>query len=260
MKQSFPNITIAGFRGQNVFIIIIITILLLNLFSCAPAYIPNAFNAPLIKSKNEVNISGYGGTSGLDAQVSASVIKHVAVMADYSYTNRKNTGKDSSGFRNHNFFEGGVGYYMAPENKKTSLEVWGGFGTGSSAAKAASSGLYTSKGDIVSGYYSRYFLQVDYGYRAKIIETGFAVRGSYVNFSNYTNSSTNMTYRGLDDVYIEPMGFVRVGAEFIKFSFQVGGSIRPSFFNDAKPKFTTQPFYFTCGVHVTLNRKWEDKK
>jgi hypothetical protein len=238
----------------------ILAVALLGLQSCAPSYIPNVFNAPLIKSKNEVNAAVYGGTNGLDAQISAGVIKHVAVMADYSYTHRTKTGTDSSGFRNHQFFEGGIGYYYAPETKKTCFEAWTGYGTGNSNVKASTVGLYNAKGDVISGDYSRYFVQADFGFRSEIVETGFALRGSYVNFANYTNSSRyNFTYHGLDEFYLEPMGFVRVGAKFIKFSFQVGASIRTSIFTENYPKFLNQPFYTSVGIHATLNRKWTDK-
>ncbi|HWY10076.1 MAG TPA: hypothetical protein VN026_02065 [Bacteroidia bacterium] len=231
-----------------------------NLFSCAPAYIPNAFNAPLMKDKNEVNVAGYAGTSGLDAQASASIIKHLAVMCDYSWTNRSRTGIDSTGYRKHDFFETGIGFYASPKEKKTCFEVWAGTGWGSSAAKADKRGLFNRKGDVVAGYYNRYFLQFDYGFRSKIVEVGFAIRGTYVNFTNLYNVTSDVSYRGLDNVYVEPAAFVRVGAPFLKFSFQVGGVIRTSAFSDINPKFTTQPFYLTVGAHLTLNRKWEDKK
>lgn len=240
---------------SNVFIAII----LLNLFSCAPAYIPNAFNAPLMKDKNEINVSGYAGTSGLDAQASASIVKHVAVMCNYSYANRKKTGIDSTGFRKHDFIEGAFGFYASPKEKKTCLEVWAGAGWGSSGAKADRGGLFNSKGDIVLGYYNRYFLQVDYGFRSRIVEVGFAIRGTYVNFTNLYNVTSDRTYRGLDNVYVEPAGFVRVGAPFLKFSFQLGGILRTSALTDTNPHFTTQPFYMTVGIHFTLNRKWEEK-
>jgi hypothetical protein len=231
--------------------------LIIKLTSCAPAYIPNTFNAPLIKSKNEVNASAYLGTNGLDGQVSAGIVKHLAIMCDYSYTNRSKTGIDSTGFRKHDFFEGALGFYHNPENKKICIEAWAGYGNGNSAVKADKGGLFNSKGDVVVGTYSRYFVQADFGYRNKVVETGVAVRGSYVNFSNLTNVRTNITRNSLDNWYVEPAGFVRVGGKSIKFSFQIGASIRVTNL-DQTPRFTNQPFYCSVGLHLTLNRKWED--
>ena len=228
------------------------------LSSCAPTYIPNAINAPLMKNAGEVNAAVYAGTNGVDGQASVAIINHLGVMADYSYGNRTNTGTDSTGFRNHEFFEGGIGYFLAPLSKTTCFEVWGGYGEGNSAAKADKSGLYVKKNDIVSGNYSRYFLQVDYGLRTKKFEIGFAARYSYVNFSSYRNSNSITTYHGLDESYVQPTGFIRVGGKHIKFTTQMGLSVRTSFFNDEKPKFRSQPFYISFGLQATLNRKWED--
>jgi hypothetical protein len=232
---------------------------IIQLPSCAPAYVPNAFNIPLVKNEHQVSLAAFGGTNGFDAQVSGAVYKHLALMGNYSHANNPQTGKDSSGFRKHNFTEGGIGYSFLKEEKPICLEVYTGYGMGNSASRAASSGLYVNKGDVVSGDYSRYFLQADFGFTSSIIEVGAAVRGSYVDFVNYSVDAggSSKSYHNLADWYIEPVGFVRVGYKFIKAQFQIGASLRSDFLSVPTPKFTSEPFYISGGLYFTLFRKWE---
>jgi len=234
---------------------------IIYLSSCAPAYVPNAFNVPLIKNEHQTSIAVYGGTSGFDAQVSGAVYKHLALMGNYSHANNPQTGKDSSGFRKHNFSEAGIGYSFLKEEKPICLEVFTGYGEGNSSSRAASGGLYVNKGDVVSGDYSRYFIQGDFGFTSSIVEVGVAVRGSYVDFTNYSvdRNASSSYYHNLADWYIEPAGFVRVGYKFIKAQFQIGASIRTDFASVPIPKFTSAPFYISGGLYFTLFRKWDKK-
>ncbi|HXC04262.1 MAG TPA: hypothetical protein VNZ86_05875, partial [Bacteroidia bacterium] len=97
----------------------------------------------------------------------------------------------------------------------------------------------------------------DFGHRSEFLELGFAFRTSYVNFTDYSNSSKNITYHSLDDVYLEPTAFVRAGSKYVKGSFQLGLSLRGDGLSQTSPKFLSNPFYCSVGIYVTLNRHWK---
>ncbi|HRC89903.1 MAG TPA: hypothetical protein PK910_07795, partial [Bacteroidales bacterium] len=79
--------------------------------SCAPAYVPNVLNAPMLTNKNEVQAAVYIGTSGFDPQIAWAPTNHIGVMANASFMN--STSDSTENYHKHNFFEFGAGYYTA---------------------------------------------------------------------------------------------------------------------------------------------------
>lgn len=211
--------------------------------SCAPVYVPNTVNNPQLTERGEFTGTVTTGVSGVDVQAAYAVNDNFGVMVNASF----DFGDTSqTNYHEHAFGEVGLGY-LTKIGDQGSLNLFGGYGLGSSAA---SDEYYfiIDQNKSAKGMYHRLFLQSDVGYKSKIFEGGLGFRASYVNF--YRVKSNNFAYDFTEDnLFLEPIVYLRLGAPNIKLHSQIGFSA--SLFSDYS--FDHIPFIVNLGLTFRLN-------
>ncbi len=222
---------------------ILIFIVLVTFASCAPVYVPNTINAPQLTDQGELSGTVTTGVSGLDAQLAYAVSENFGLMVNTSF----DFGDTSeTNYHEHAFGEVGLGY-LTKFGEYGTLNVFGGYGLGSSAA----SDEYTFITDQLKharGMYHRMFLQSDVGLKTKVFEGGIGFRTAYVNFYQVLGEGDEYSLSE-DNLFLEPMVYLRVGAPNVKLHSQLGFSA--SLFSDYA--FDYIPFIFNIGLTFRFN-------
>lgn len=175
--------------------------------SCAPMYIPNTVNTPLLAHEGELQLAIYGGTAGFDPQVAYAVTNHIGVMANGSFQFEEN---DSSDYSNtHTFFEGGIGYY-GYLSERIRFEIYGGYGGG----KINGSYENTFWSDYRETSIKRIFIQPNIGLSTATIDLGLATRFVIVNASQGVIEDSH--------AFLEPAATIQAGFKYVKFVGQFG--------------------------------------
>ena len=215
---------------------VIYAIIVLLAGACAPAYVPNVINTPLISKAGEFNASIYTGTSGIDPQLSLGVTDHFGIMLNGSFASRTSDSTDD--FHKHFFVEMAPCYYSVFEENGR-FELYGGFGFGKIQAEFDNN-LWISRSNV--SYY-RFFLQPSIGYASNYFDASLATRIVMVNIQQESNRNTGF--------FFEPAGTIKVGMPSFKFVFQLGVSVPV---NSDRIEFNYQPFMFSVGLQGTLGR------
>ncbi|MCD4770265.1 MAG: hypothetical protein K8R35_08870 [Bacteroidales bacterium] len=221
------------FTISTIFVVLIIS-------GCAPMYVPNVVNSPLLSNKGEVQTAIYGGTSGFDPQLAYAVTDNIGIMLNGSFQDQ--TSDTTDNFHKHQFVELGAGYY-----KKISeiyrIEVFGGFGLGELQAYDESS-IFVSHSDVTS---NRIFIQPAIGLTTKYADLGFASRFVVLNAKQGSIKSSRP--------FIEPTLSVRAGSKYVKAVFQLGYSV-PLYYDNIY-NINYQPLLFSIGLHGCFNKTFE---
>lgn len=212
---------------------------LVFLISCAPVYVPNAINTPLLTQQHDASLQGSFGFNGYDAQAAYSPLKGLGIMANAGFY-------DSNTFT-HTFFEGGAGYYGSFENTGR-YEVYGGFGNGNTVLNN------NILADRITGNYNRIFIQPSIGAKTNVFEGSFTPRLVYVNF--YDLKLDNYTNTPLSSVYIEPVVTAKVGYKFAKFFIQFGLSLH----TENALSIYSSPFLFNMGLNLSFSKLYLNPK
>ncbi len=161
----------------------------LALLSCAPVYVPNVINTPMLSNAGEVQLSVSSASSGFDPQFAAAITDHVGIMLNGSFSNRRY--EDSDEYRKHKFFEVGVGYYRKiKENVR--FETFGGYGFGK--VQTNRDYFFWPRNEGIN--LRRFFIQPTIGATLQPFEGCVSARVVYV--------SLNRTDRNPHHVFIEP--------------------------------------------------------
>jgi hypothetical protein len=191
------------------------------LTSCV-VYYPQTADIPLISKKNDLRIDG-----GISTMISAN--------ATVSYGLTNNVAVQAYGDIFHGYYcQGAMGYYKNLGDFKV-IELYCGFGSGyGNAYKDANPGN-------LFGDYQLYFGQLNYGKIASEtsnLEIGFGIKTGYLH-SNLTDKnyydwiSENGPFKTyLDEsLLFEPVGFIRIGGQKLRFSVKLGGTMIHKFTN-----------------------------
>ncbi|MDD4150901.1 MAG: hypothetical protein PHE33_12825 [Bacteroidales bacterium] len=219
---------------RQVFYIVVLfitTVFILN--SCAPLYVPNVVNAPMLREKEELNVSGHLGISGFDAQGAYAVTDNFALMVNGSYLN--STSDSTSNYHKHIFVEAGIGYYK-PIKKHFIFDVYGGYGIGK--IHAFSTGLFSAYSNT---YVNRFFVQPSFGFTSSYFEAAITPRSVVVFANDKTKPMTGF--------FIEPTLILKAGAPNLKFVAQLGLSF---LINKYENDFDYQPFIVSIGLQYSL--------
>ncbi len=212
--------------------------LIILLSGCAPLYIPNTVNTPLLSNKGEIQGAVYTGTSGFDPQLAYAITDNIGIMLNGSFENSES---DTTGdYHKHQFYELGIGYYKKLSDMGR-FEIFGGYGFGNINAYSEVA-LFNSIADVKS---NRIFIQPAFGLSSKIFDLSFASRFVVVNIQNDLIKSTRS--------FIEPAFTARVGWKQVKFAYQIGYSI--PFNEDAIIEY--QPLMMSIGIHVNINKVFD---
>ena len=172
------------------------------LAGCAPVYVPNVRNAPLLTKAGEFQGTVMYGTSELDLQTAVAVTNNIALMGNYSYGSRNTDSANQNNYHKHQFYEGAIGFFK--NDKDFCFEVFLGYGKG----EASSYGNYyvfsTSNLELAKGKYNRIFFQPSFGLNKKIVNVAFSPRVSWVDFTEFTSLSTTKKLDLSPKVFFEP--------------------------------------------------------
>jgi len=208
---------------MNVRIITLGFLLSLMMSSCI-VYQTQTTDVPLISKKHDLRV---------DAGV--SLVPSVHATISYGLTDKMAIqGFGSIGSGDRYYFQAATGLYKNKGNSRV-IELYGGFGYGyGNAYKDANPGN-------LLGDYQLYFGQLNYGKIANEFsnfEIGFGIKTGYLH-SNLTDKnyydwiSETGPYKTYHDesMLIEPVGFIRIGGQKLKFSVKLGGTMIYKFTN-----------------------------
>jgi hypothetical protein len=208
--------------------------LMLIINGCAPAYVPNVINTPLLSNKGEIQAALHTGASGTDPQFAYAITDNIGIMLNGSFANR--TSDTTADFHKHQFVELGTGYYTN-FGERGRFETFGGFGYGKLQAEFNNS-LWNSTSDVNS---SRLFIQPSIGVTTNMFDGSLSSRIVMVNMHQASNKSTGY--------FIEPVLTGKVGSRYVKAVFQFGLSLP---LNSENIAFNYQPFLFSIGLQGYL--------
>ena len=178
--------------------------------SCAPMYVPNTRNTPLFNGQGEVQGSAFIGT-GIDLQAAAALTDNIGVIGNYSFLNetRNDPIDQSQTFKRKNsFFEGGIGYYQASRSRRIELYIGYGQGKGTTTGQYGFLGLGQQE-VIVTGKYSRIFIQPSIGTNYRGFNVAFTPRFSLVNFREFQSGVTVEKPNEGAHLFLEPAATAR---------------------------------------------------
>jgi len=210
----------------------VLGIIILFFSSCAPVYIPNTSNTPLLTNKKEVQASIHAGTSGFDPQFAYAVTDHMGIMLNGSFLNSTSDSTDS--YHKHKFVEAGAGYY-SHFGTRGKFETFAGAGFGKIDA------LYWLSDSNVS--FTRYFIQPSVGITTKVVDAGLSTRIVIVNYNQISTS--------VPGVFFEPIFTLKAGYDHIKAVGKIGFSFP---MNSEKTNFDNQPFILSLGIQANFGK------
>ena len=235
---------------KNIFITMIGAVLLIS--SCAPAYIPNVINAPLLSNKNEFQGKLTGGTSGFDNQLSYAITDHIGVMVNGSYNYRN----DSDTYHKHYYVETGLGYYRKLQEAGR-LEVFGGYGYGDVKTNE-DDWFYQNNHLTTNAYYQRFFIQPSLGAVTNVFEGSFSTRLVVVNMHFREGNYDDLLMNNSFITFLEPAITAKVGYKYVKYVAQIGFSV--PIYGSGNNLYSYQPFIFSMGINVKIGQKYLDDK
>lgn len=197
----------------------IILFFALFLSSCAPLYIPNQVNVPLLRKSGDLNLSAAVATSGGEIQLAYSPISSIGLLINGSFM----SGEEDT----HQFGEFGVGYYKSLGALGV-FEIYSGIGYGHSETNDTD-----GYGNKIQGDYFRLFAQPSIGADLGFFEGAMSIRTCYVNFPNHGSG-----------IFFEPALTARAGFDKVKFTSQFGISVNLSGAHD----FDYIPWIINFGI------------
>jgi hypothetical protein len=226
------NITVKNITFRALILISVVCLF----HACAPVYIPNVINTPMLSNRGEFHANLNTGTSGFDPQLSFAVTDHIGVMLNGSFANRNPD--STSSHHQHQFCEFGIGYFTRFE-RIGRFETYMGYGRG--RINAFYDCLFWKSFSNVT--YNRVFVQPAIGISSRWFDGSLAIRMAYVDISQ-------KDYR-TDGFFMEPALTLKLGYDYFKIVTQWGYS----FPADRYVRFDYEPFMFSIGVQIALGRK-----
>lgn len=214
-KNITPFVQAAKNRAR-LFICLALSLPLL-LSGCVSTYMPNTPNVPMFTEQGELSASGHISLKGnISFNTAYAVTDHYAVMLNGSILDSERRKVD---FR-HNLIEAAGGYYttFGPNNDRV-LEIYGGFGGGSSdRTEKEEHGDGTPNYQRREADFTKYFTQVNFSSKKKRslkllnreypLNYGTALRASYLNMSEHTLNGVAEPLE--DNIFLEPIFYTRL--------------------------------------------------
>lgn len=220
----------------------IITSLILMFTSCAPSYIPNTLNTPMLYQKGDYFIRA---NPNIELQGAYALTDHFGIMSNsmYSIFNEGDA---------HRLTELGLGYYTVFSDK-IHLELYSGYGFG--FGSGSGSLLFINEPITEEGRYSKLFIQPGLGFHSKFAEIYLGSRFSNISFSSFERNG----------LVVSPLPSALIWEPSLGFAFGFGGqgffedkklSISFTFANNASADFDIQVFTLNLGV-IIRNRNYD---
>jgi hypothetical protein len=208
-------------------------ILLMTVFACAPAYVPNVVTTPMLGQQGEVVASFNTGISGFDPQFAYAVTDQIGIVANGSF--RDYTSDSTSNYHKHFFTEIGGGYYTRLGDVGR-FEVYGGGGGGTLQADFGNNS-FRSFADV---RIYRGFIQPSIGMVTDVAELTFSSRFVFVTLMQDGNR--------VSSPFVEPAITAKLGYKYIKGTMQLGFSLPVA----EELQFFYQPFIFSMGLQIRI--------
>lgn len=210
----------------------------------------------MLSAKNEIHASGHISLKGnLSFNTAYAVSDHVGVLFNGSFIDQSKRRKDFS----QDLVEAGAGYYTTfGQDNHRILEVYGGFGTGSTQRTYRTfedNGSITT--DLQKVKFNKSFLQINYSTKEKNSVTLFSkkfplnygtiFRISHVSMSKFDRN--NIAQPLEDNIFIEPVFFTRLK---LNENFQLQYTTGSNFGLKNRDFMTAGSSVFTLGLIVNL--------
>jgi hypothetical protein len=215
--------------------------LILRFMTSCVVYHPHMVDIPLISKKNDLRIdAGVSVVPSVNTTVSYGLTDRIAVQAYGSF-----------GADDRFMIQGALGYYKDLGSRKI-MEIYSGFGYGYGSAYKNS-----NPGDLYGGYQS-YFAQFNFGKvnnRFAHMDYGIGMKAGFLhsdltdqNYYEYNSESApNLNYQD-KSILFEPVGFIRMGGEKLKFELKLGGCLIYKLTNTEK-NFPYSHFNLGLGIN-----------
>ena len=222
-------------------------IALCSFYACAPVYLPNTVNTPLLTKRHDTRLAVYASpATGYDAQTAYAVTNHIGVMFNGSYRNKRPTYQYSDYNRNY-LFEGAIGYFKAVKKQRFEIYAGYGFGQNDSRFRNINSGAphdsYLDNSTITTANIKKAFLQATLGTAYRNFEIAATTRYTFINIDDFYKA---------DDVqgfFIEPVTTLKIGLKHLKIVSKAGFSIG-GYLTDVR--YDHQPLILSAGLEVSI--------
>ncbi|MFD2594457.1 hypothetical protein [Sphingobacterium griseoflavum] len=180
---------------------------------------PNVPATPMFREQGEVYLAAHSNVKGnISGQAGVAVGKHVAVIANGSYIDRG--GESSNNLFRQQLVEAGLGYFTKiGKDKRQVLEVYGGYGLGSSTEvdrRATTIGMEPVETRAMD--FDKIFVQVNYSSTRKQklnlfgkrreLNYGTAIRASRVGMTSFLINDLESPKE--EAFFFEPLFFTRM--------------------------------------------------
>jgi len=210
--------------------------------SCAPAYVPNVVNAPMLTNKGEMQASVHFGASGFNPQFAYAITDHLGIMVNASFIDvTSDSTSTTKSYHKHTFYEFGPGYYTN-FGSRFKFGTYGGVGFGTINAEYDND-LWSSRTDVKC---IRLFLQPTIGLTSKILDVGISTRFVVVTFNQDSNKDTGIMF--------EPALTAKLGWDHIKAVGQIGLSYP---LNSDNIHFVYQPGLISLGIQANFGKMFK---
>lgn len=201
----------------------LLLLLLPLLAGCTSLYFPPPPQVPLLTQKGEWSAGIHTNFSQNTAlQGAYAISNHLGVMgsASFLHANKKQSffgSKDNRQTQDHDFVEGGLGYFTRLRQDRRVLEVYGGLGVGSTKYTEYSRETNVPT-ETREGTLNKYFLQVNYTSKEKKsfhvlgrdwpFNYGTALRASYVTLNGFRLNG--VAHAPEYNIFFEPITYTRI--------------------------------------------------
>ncbi|QNH61626.1 hypothetical protein [Hymenobacter sediminicola] len=201
----------------------LLLLLLPLLAGCTSLYFPPPPQVPLLTQKGEWSAGIHTNFSQNTAvQGAYAISNHLGVMgsASFLHADKKQSffgSKDNRQTQDHDFVEGGLGYFTRLRQDRRVLEVYGGLGVGSTKYTEYSRETNVPT-ETREGTLNKYFLQVNYTSKEKKsfhvlgrdwpFTYGTALRASYVQLNGFRLNG--VAHAPEDNIFLEPITYTRI--------------------------------------------------
>lgn len=198
----------------------IILVLALSFVSCSSLYMPNVPATPMFQNQGEIHVAAHANIKGnVSGNLGVAVGNHLAIIANGSYIDQSGNNNRNELFKQY-LIEGGLGYFTKiGKEKRQVLEIYGGYGRGSSAEvhrRASTTGMQPVETQNID--FDKIFVQINYSStrrkklnlfgKPRTLNYGTAIRASRVDMTAFLIN--NLSSPEEEALFIEPLFYTRM--------------------------------------------------
>jgi hypothetical protein len=241
-------------RPYPLFAVSAACIFILSISSCVknPGYYEVPVNHPVFANKNEAQVSGVVGLSGLTMKGGYSVTDHVGAIAMWTVPIGSQEYRTREG-------EFGGGYFIPMSGGNFVNAFYGGFGFGHNAQRDSGESV-----DNYNGNFYKIFISAGGGStqghigRRVRVSGGYALKFTYIDYKGFKyNNGLPYTFTA-SNFYFAPYIWGNIGGKRVRFEYGTSMPIKLDFrwANNTDHNLRILPFHFNIGLVVIINRHY----